>query len=455
MPSLPELRRLEELVRLAAVAVGLLVAVAVPTAYLSSVYIDEGTHRAFQARLSAARLSKIAYVQGPAWRYSTERMAEIISIEHERDERFRQRVYDATGALLLTTGTTHSELVLVRSAPIIVGTQQIGRVDVEASLQPILLKALLAAATGLALGAAAYLAVHNLPVRVLRRTLAALQQTQGELRRQVEETTRAYADLQRQHRVTEETAEELTRAIQRAELANRTKSEFLANVSHELRTPLNAVIGFSEIIMNQRFGPNHASYKDYAADIHNSGSHLLSVINDILDISKIEAGKLELHEEAVDLVEIVAACHRLIAERALRGGVSLIVEPPAGKLPTVRADATKLKQVVLNLVSNAVKFTPAGGTVTVSTTAPADQVCIEVRDTGIGMTTAEIDVALQPFRQVDNSHTRKYQGTGLGLPLAKGLIEAHGGKLEITSEPGVGTTMRVLLPLRAKHSAAA
>ena len=305
MPTVAVLRRLERSVRLAALMVGLAVTVALPTAYLVTGYLEESQHLAFQARLSAGRLSKNAYIQGPVWRFSVHRLAELIAFDHDPDNQVRQRVYDPDGDLLLVTGDTHPGPVIMRSAPIVLGPETIGRVELEAGVLPMLEKSLLAVLAGAALGLAAYLAAYHMPIRILRRTLAALEEAQRELQRQVAETTRAYDELQRQHRVTEETAEELMRAMQRAELANRTKTEFLANMSHELRTPLNAVIGFSEIIMNARFGPDHPSYKTYAADIHNSGSHLLAVINDILDVAKIEAGKFELHEETVAIAPII------------------------------------------------------------------------------------------------------------------------------------------------------
>ncbi|MBI3515538.1 MAG: two-component sensor histidine kinase [Proteobacteria bacterium] len=241
---------------------------------------------------------------------------------------------------------------------------------------------------------------------------------------------------------------ELRRAKEEAESANIAKSEFLANVSHELRTPLNAVIGFSEVMRDALMGPIDNRYREYAQDIHESGQHLLRLIGDVLDLSKIGAGRLELHDEPVDLAQLVQACHRLLAERARDSKVALEVDI-ARDLPVLMADPVRLKQIVLNLMSNAVKFTPEGGRVTARAAPDADGgATITIADTGIGMTAQEIVVALEPFRQVDNAMTRRYEGSGLGLPLAKQLTELHGGKLELTSEPGVGTTTRVRLPQR-------
>ena len=239
---------------------------------------------------------------------------------------------------------------------------------------------------------------------------------------------------------------EILEAKERAELANRAKSEFLANMSHELRTPLNAIIGFSEMIYREVIGPlGVPGYKDYAKAVHDSGSHLLEIINDILDLSKIEAGKIELHEETVQIADIVTACVRLVEERAKEDGVRLAVEVPDG-LPPLHADARLLKQILLNLLSNAVKFTPQGGHVKVSAAIEGDGLVIDVIDTGIGMAAADVERAMLPFSQIDSALNRKFSGTGLGLPIANSLTATHGGRLEFESAPGKGTTARIRLP---------
>ncbi|MBI3709981.1 MAG: PAS-domain containing protein [Proteobacteria bacterium] len=232
-----------------------------------------------------------------------------------------------------------------------------------------------------------------------------------------------------------------------AELADRAKSEFLANMSHELRTPLNAIIGFSEIMQHEMFGPvGDRRYRDYANDIHSSGTHLLNLISDILDLSKIEAGKLELHEEPLSLADVVATCVSLVRERAGNAGIRVVVEP-TDHLPRLSADETKMKQILLNLLSNAIKFTPNGGRVTVGAHRANDHsLVIFVTDTGIGMRAEDIPIAMQPFRQIENAITRKHAGTGLGLPLTKSLVELHGGVMMIESQPNVGTTVTIRLP---------
>ncbi len=241
--------------------------------------------------------------------------------------------------------------------------------------------------------------------------------------------------------------EQLNAALLAAQDADQTKSNFLALMSHELRTPLNAIIGFSEVLSQELFGAHsNPRYREYAGDIHGAGKHLLALINDILDLSKSEAGRLELYPEPIDLSVLFHDCMRLIHGRARDGAVTVKIRV-ADDVPMLEADALRMKQVMLNLLSNAVKFTLPGGEVEISAEIGADDgVVIGVRDTGIGMAPEMIPMALEPFRQIASPLSRNVEGTGLGLSLVKSLTEQQGGKLAIQSAPGAGTTVRLGFP---------
>ena len=243
-----------------------------------------------------------------------------------------------------------------------------------------------------------------------------------------------------------ELCERLDRSRQEAEEASRAKSRFLATMSHELRTPLNAIIGFSDIMATQVLGPvGNGKYLEYAADIRTSGQHLLAIINNVLDLSKVEAGRFELHEEEVHLASVIASGLKLIRPLANDGAITL--KPDIGAELTLIADERALKQIVINLLSNAVKFSREGGQVTVSTYHDeTGALVLAVSDNGIGIAEKDIKRVLEPFRQADEPLTRKRTGTGLGLALVKSLVELHGGSIEIASAVGEGTTVRLRFP---------
>jgi two-component system cell cycle sensor histidine kinase PleC len=276
--------------------------------------------------------------------------------------------------------------------------------------------------------------------------------TQEEARRLNEEQLQnAITGLERSQEQLAELARKYETEKVKAESANKAKSEFLANMSHELRTPLNAINGFSEIMMNEMFGPlGDQRYKGYSLDIHNSGQHLLALINDILDMSKIEAGKMNLKFEAMHLEDVAEDAVRLIRNRAEAAGLTLNVEFP--HLPEVEADYRAVKQVLLNLLSNAIKFTPRAGSVTVRAEVRrdpfGDKVKVSVTDTGIGIAKEDLARLARPFEQVESQFSKTTQGTGLGLALTKSLITMHDGVLEMHSQPGEGTTVSFTLPVR-------
>jgi signal transduction histidine kinase len=235
-------------------------------------------------------------------------------------------------------------------------------------------------------------------------------------------------------------------AQEQAEIANRAKSEFLANMSHELRTPLNAVIGFSDALQTGIYGAVTPQQMERIGDIGHAGDHLLDLINDILDLSKIEAGEYEPDFEDVEIEAVIESSLLLIAGRAKDAKVRISTETPTD-MPKLHADQRILKQMMINLLSNAVKFTPSGGTVVVSVSRPNEGgMRIDIRDTGIGMNEGDIPKALASFGQVEASFSRRRDGTGLGLPLVKAFMALHHGALEIESDLGVGTVARLLFP---------
>ncbi|WP_417317321.1 sensor histidine kinase [Emcibacter sp.] len=241
--------------------------------------------------------------------------------------------------------------------------------------------------------------------------------------------------------------EELARAKKAAESANRAKSEFLANMSHELRTPLNAIIGFSEVLASDFIGINREEkLKEYAGDIRNSGHHLLEIINDILDLAKVEAGHMELVERNIDLADVAEHSMKLISAQARKKEISIHQLIPTS-MPLLRADDRMIAQILINLLSNAVKFTPPGGEVVVSANIKTSGECVlSVSDNGIGIEKDKIEEVINPFRQIDNSYAKEHQGTGLGLSLVRSFAELHGGYIEIESEWGMGMTVYVVFP---------
>ncbi|WP_445680452.1 sensor histidine kinase [Radicibacter daui] len=260
------------------------------------------------------------------------------------------------------------------------------------------------------------------------------------------ETFSTYIDISALKARTQEAEE----ARRRAELAERAKAAFLSNMSHELRTPLNAIIGFSDLLRFETFGPiGDAHYRDYAEDIHQSGNKLLALLNDILDLSRIDAGRHQLQEEAMEVLRAMEVAMRSMREQAEREGLAMsLAAHSSARLPLLFADPRALRQMLMNLLSNAIRFNRPGGSIRLEAGIRADGALIlGVADTGIGMSAEEIELAVSPFGQVDTALGRRHQGSGLGLPIVRALMGLHGGALEIDSQPGQGTLVRLVFPV--------
>jgi signal transduction histidine kinase len=435
------------IVRLAA-GVAIAIAVAIPGVFGVMAYVSASGELNMKARLAAAQVAQHIYRSDKNWRFELERLDDLTMLSAIREPRMSRVVYDMDGSIIAKYGEDVGWLRHEERASVIVAGKAVAAVGFQRSFAPLIIGTSLAGLVGLLIGAAAYLSVKWYPLRVLARSLSELNASQSRLADQIEENKRAYDELELRNRRLEEAGQELIRARDQAEFANRTKSEFLANMSHELRTPLNAIIGFSELLTSDIAAAfNAAQQKDYIRDIHTSGKHLLHLINEILDLSKIEAGKLEFDVETIDLDEVARSSLRLMGARATSGKVRLDYVPCAGGAALVEGDAVRLKQIALNILSNAVKFTPPGGQVQVSVARRDDGAAVlTVRDTGIGMRPADIPRALKPFQQLDNATTKKYEGTGLGLALTNMLVKLHNATLDIASEVGKGTVVTIVFP---------
>ncbi len=289
-------------------------------------------------------------------------------------------------------------------------------------------------------------------ITALKKHEEKLMESEKRLKATVTDLRKSRQTLEVQARQLVEMADKYQEEKTRAEAANKAKSEFLANISHELRTPLNAIIGFSDIMTQEMFGPLGTDrYGDYCKDIYSSGTYLLNVINDILDMSKIEAGRMSIETEAVSAAAAAEDASRIVTGAATEKNITVNADV-AGEL-MVQADKRALKQILLNLLANAVKFTPDNGTVTLRARPRGDKLRFEVTDTGIGISERDIERLAQPFVQVENQFTKTHQGSGLGLAIARSLVELHGGKLTIQSEVKKGTTVSFTLPLD-EHDAA-
>ena len=451
-------RGLRNLVTWIAAGIPMLVAAVIPLGWFMAGYAYETSRVTTTSELAADEISKFIYFNPEFWQFDENRLAQVMSSFVRRGSALRLRIVNNEGRQISQIGEQPLWPAVMFGTNLNDGSNIVGRIEFWHSFRGLVKDSLIAGVVGIPLALLIFATLRMVPLRALDRTMKKLEESEQALKGRVSETESALQmrvnelqnateRLRQQRRELKQYAENATESRDAAVAANRSKSEFLANMSHELRTPLNAVIGFSDMMRNELLGPvNNPKYLSYAEDIHSSGQHLLGLINDILDISKIEAGEMELYEETVDIAQIVRSSLTLVKSRAEDGGVKL-ENHATDPLPAIFADARKIKQIIINLLSNAVKFTPAEGTVTIVAAIEDDgSFSILVKDTGIGIAPEDIENVIKPFTQADSTLARKYEGTGLGLPLTKALIELHDGRFELTSEQGIGTSAVAYFP---------
>lgn len=417
-----EIFRLRRVLQAFGIVVAIITATAIPLGYSVISYTALGDELALRSKISAQKLAQYVYTHGDMWSYAPDRLEAMIDGDENSTNDIQLRILEANGGLIAGDGKSIEWLSVSRREPIVVDQRTMGFIETSASAKPLANGVFWALLIGISLSVSIYLILRTLPLHALDRSLVLLQD-------EIRKTEEARKD---------------------AERANRLKSDFLANLSHEFRTPLNAILGFSEMIQisKTRGGDDPITrYRDYAGNIHESGQLLLHLIGDLLDLSKAEAGRIELDRRRIDVNATIRRCCTVVDGRAREAGITLTNRTVNDAPLTFHADELRVKQVLLNVLSNAVKFTPRGGAIIVGAERFADGgVEIVVRDDGIGMDPALIPRALEPYRQLEQEATIKSQGTGLGLPLSNRLMELHGGRLVIESDLGRGTTVRLIFP---------
>jgi len=435
------------------VAVAAVVLVSIPLLFVFAGMRALHGHAALEATVMAERLAAHAAAIGSG-ALGVDRAVDTevrLALKQRRSDGLviERSLLDSSGRLLIAPQGAIAQPVLRVGAPVRHNGRQVATVQAATSLRPLLAETAMVVLFAALVAAGLHLVIDRIALRALSNALDHLQATARERDRALREASEALAQLARQNARLKAASDELARTRDAALSADRSKSMFLAAMSHELRTPLNAIIGFSEVMARELYGPiGHDKYRGYAVDIRTSGDHLLALIDDVLDLSRVEAGKLVLRLEPLDVAEQVEACCHLIEGRAAGSGVQLeFARPPDDDGGVILGDRVRFRQIVLNLLTNAVKFTNRGGRVRVEIDASAPQgVLIRIADTGVGMSASDLDRVFQPFEQVDVGSSRPSEGAGLGLALSRGLVREHQGTLHIASAPSLGTTVTLTFP---------
>lgn len=401
-----------------------------------------------EASVTAERLVDFALAAGSDWTEARGGAQGAMNIVPTVGTEIERTLIGPEGKILIAPQQPVDGPTLTARAPVVVYGRRTAEVLVAVSLRPILAETALVTLFAALVAAGLYLVIDRVALRALRQALDHLQSALRERDRALEEGRTALSQLARQNARLKTASEELARARDAALTADRSKSMFLAAMSHELRTPLNAIIGFSEVMARQLYGPiGHEKYRDYASDIRASGDHLLALIDDVLDLSRVEAGKLTLRREPLGVVEQMTSCCRLIQGRADDSGISLHLDAADDAEATILGDRVRFRQILLNLLTNAVKFTDRGGTVRIGVDLSNPRsVVIRITDTGIGMSEQDLERVLRPFERGDVRTSRPTEGAGLGLALSRALVRKHDGTLHIASAAGRGTTVTLSFP---------
>jgi signal transduction histidine kinase len=439
--------RLRSVIKRAAVIFAVLTLVATSGFFIVNAYQAERFHVRGEAARAADLIAARVREDPAEWQHDVPWLDETINNLHGPGEESWHEIVNLSGDVITRSGEVAGPLSVVGEAPIRAGGETLAIVRIGQVPHLALGFTGLGLGLGLVLSACVIVVLWVLPMRALDVAFRRTNRYREALERRVGELEQTQQALQRQGAELTQIAERLFDARETERKANAAKSEFLANMSHELRTPLNTIIGFTEVMQLESFGPiANARYAEYLEHIHDSGNLLLGLINDMLDLAKVESGKLDLDERPVAFDVVVDECRTLLEQRIGSGGLTFAVNMQQG-LPKVIADERKIQQILLNLLSNAIKHTPRKGRVTVEAwwDAPGP-FAFTVADTGVGMAPEDIPKALEPFGQVGDPMISSEKGTGLGLPLTKALVELHGGTITLESELGRGTTATVMLP---------
>lgn len=410
-------------------------------------YLEETSHISSEAARAAELVSIRASDYPGTWSTDRKWLDRIAQSFLDPGRAFHYEICDSRGNVLAAGGIDPGWLAVSAQAVIHDRSGEVGFIRISELPAGLYRDAGVGLLLGGVLCGCIVLVLWILPSRALDSAMQRAEQYRIALEARISELELTQELLEKQSAELSQTADNLFHAREQERRANRAKSQFLANMSHELRTPLNSVIGFSEMVKLQAIGPvENPRYLEYAGYIHSSAKHLLALINDMLDLAKVESGKLELEEEVVDFARIYESCRTLLEQRIAADGLRVTIMLPNDP-PLLLADERKVRQILFNLLSNAIKHTPKAGRITTTVFARPDiGFVFSISDSGVGMADEDIPKALEPFGQVGDPLVKNDVGTGLGLPLTKALIELHGGTLELTSRIGVGTTATVKFP---------